>query len=36
VDELGCERIIDPSPQAPDVDVDDVGVAVKIHIPDLL
>ena len=34
VNELGFKRVIDLRAQAPDGDIDDIGVAVEIHIPD--
>src|SRR5262245_14475405 len=36
VDQLSFERVVNLASQAADCDFDDVGVAVEIHIPDLL
>lgn len=33
MNELGFKRVIDFRAQAPDGDIDDIGVAVEIHIP---
>src|SRR5258706_15447870 len=35
VDQLAVEGLVDLRPQAADVDVDDVGAAVEVHVPDL-
>ena len=35
MDELGLEAVVDLRPQAADSDVDDIGVAVEIHVPHL-
>jgi hypothetical protein len=36
MNEFGKEWIIHLGPQAPDVDVDEIGVALKIDLPDLI
>src|SRR5579885_1062146 len=36
MDQLLFEGIVDLGAQAADVDIDDVGIAVEIHVPDLL